>query len=187
MQKQHFFYLISLDLSIAVPITNSLTMLITTLAGQALGEGRINAGIYSSAEVITYANHGWDGVGARSMGDLHKLYIIVCAINHFCKGSYFWNRFLWTRCRELRGKCRLQTVSHLSYDFWDTVDQEHVRGVSSDWRSHEDQGEKRPSGVKKNVFLSLSQSLLLFKGDRHSLVENDKLFWRKKSRILLQT
>lgn len=101
MQKQHFFYLISLDLSIAVPITNSLTMLITTLAGQALGEGRINAGIYSSAEVITYANHGWDGVGARSMGDLHKLYIIVCAINHFCKESYFWNRFLWTRCREL--------------------------------------------------------------------------------------
>ena len=49
MQKQHFFYLISLDLSIAVPITNSLTMLITTLAGQGLGEGRINAGNYSSA------------------------------------------------------------------------------------------------------------------------------------------
>ena len=37
------------DLSIAVPITNSLTMLITTLAGMALGEGRINAGIYGSA------------------------------------------------------------------------------------------------------------------------------------------
>lgn len=82
MQK-HFFYLISLDLSIAVPITNSLTMLITTLAGQALGEERINAGIYSSAEEITYANHGWDGVGARSMGDLHKLYIIVCASKSF--------------------------------------------------------------------------------------------------------
>ena len=33
------------DLSIAVPITNSLTMLITTLAGRILGEGKINAGI----------------------------------------------------------------------------------------------------------------------------------------------
>lgn len=57
----------------------------------------------------------------------------------------------------------------------ETVDQEYVQGVSGDWRSHEDQG-KKPSAVKKKVFLSLSQSLLPFKGDRHSLVENDKLF-----------
>jgi len=49
MQKHFFYFDILTDLSIAVPITNSLTMLITTLAGQALGEGRINAGIYSSA------------------------------------------------------------------------------------------------------------------------------------------
>ena len=33
------------DLSIAVPITNSLTMIITTLAGKMLGEGNINTGI----------------------------------------------------------------------------------------------------------------------------------------------
>lgn len=38
--------LISVDLSIAVPITNSLTMIITTLAGKMLGEGNINTGIY---------------------------------------------------------------------------------------------------------------------------------------------
>lgn len=37
---------ISVDLSIAVPITNSLTMIITTMAGKMLGEGNINAGIY---------------------------------------------------------------------------------------------------------------------------------------------
>ena len=40
---------ISIDLSIAVPITNSLTMIITTLAGKMLGEGNINAGIYDVA------------------------------------------------------------------------------------------------------------------------------------------
>ena len=33
------------DLSIAVPITNSLTVIITTLTGKLLGEGNINAGI----------------------------------------------------------------------------------------------------------------------------------------------
>jgi len=38
--------LIYVDLSIAVPITNSLTMTITTLAGKMLGEGNINIGIY---------------------------------------------------------------------------------------------------------------------------------------------
>lgn len=41
-----YLTLASVDLSIAVPITNSLTMLITTLVGQALGEGRINAGTF---------------------------------------------------------------------------------------------------------------------------------------------
>ena len=38
--------LIFVDLSIAVPITNSLTMIITTVAGKMLGEGNINTGIY---------------------------------------------------------------------------------------------------------------------------------------------
>lgn len=33
------------DLSVAVPITNSLTMIITTLTGKLLGEDNINAGI----------------------------------------------------------------------------------------------------------------------------------------------
>ena len=35
------------DLSVAVPITNSLTMIITTLTGKLLGEDNINAGIYN--------------------------------------------------------------------------------------------------------------------------------------------
>ena len=39
--------LLSIDLSIAVPITNSLTMIITTLAGKMVGEGKINTGIYN--------------------------------------------------------------------------------------------------------------------------------------------
>lgn len=41
-----YLTLVSADLSIAVPITNSLTMLITTLTGRILGEGKVNAGTF---------------------------------------------------------------------------------------------------------------------------------------------
>ena len=37
-------FIILTDLSIAVPVTNSLTLIITTLVGRILGEGEINAG-----------------------------------------------------------------------------------------------------------------------------------------------
>lgn len=42
----YYLTLASVDLSIAVPITNSLTMIITTLAGKMLGEGNINTGTF---------------------------------------------------------------------------------------------------------------------------------------------
>lgn len=41
----YYLTLASADLSVAVPITNSLTMIITTLTGKLLGEDNINAGI----------------------------------------------------------------------------------------------------------------------------------------------
>lgn len=53
---------ISVDLSIAVPITNSLTMIITTMAGKMLGEGNINAGIYYVALSSFSANSKFNGM-----------------------------------------------------------------------------------------------------------------------------
>lgn len=38
--------LASTDLTIAVPITNSLTMIVTMLVGRILGEGNINTGAF---------------------------------------------------------------------------------------------------------------------------------------------
>lgn len=42
----YYLTLASADLSVAVPITNSLTMIITTLTGKLLGEDNINAGTF---------------------------------------------------------------------------------------------------------------------------------------------
>jgi len=42
----YYLTLASVDLSVAVPITNSLTMIITTLTGKMLGEGNINTGTF---------------------------------------------------------------------------------------------------------------------------------------------
>lgn len=53
---------ISVDLSIAVPITNSLTMIITTMAGKMLGEGNINAGIYYVALSSFSTNSKFNGM-----------------------------------------------------------------------------------------------------------------------------
>lgn len=53
---------ISLDLSTAVPITNSLTMIITTMAGKMLGEGNINAGIYYVALSSFSTNSKFNGM-----------------------------------------------------------------------------------------------------------------------------
>lgn len=53
---------ISVDLSVAVPITNSLTMIITTMAGKMLGEGNINAGIYYVALSSFSTNSKFNGM-----------------------------------------------------------------------------------------------------------------------------
>lgn len=53
---------ISLDLSTAVPVTNSLTMIITTMAGKMLGEGNINAGIYYVALSSFSTNSKFNGM-----------------------------------------------------------------------------------------------------------------------------
>lgn len=42
----YYLTLASADLSVAVPVTNSLTMIITTLTGRLLGEDNINAGTF---------------------------------------------------------------------------------------------------------------------------------------------
>ncbi|KAL9980817.1 hypothetical protein ACROYT_G009455 [Oculina patagonica] len=48
----YYLTLASVDLSIAVPITNSLTMIITTLTGKLLGEGNINAGTFIGMSLV---------------------------------------------------------------------------------------------------------------------------------------
>ncbi|XP_074635388.1 transmembrane protein 234 homolog [Acropora palmata] len=47
-----YLTLASADLSIAVPVTNSLTLIITTLVGRILGEGEINAGAFLGMVLI---------------------------------------------------------------------------------------------------------------------------------------
>ncbi|XP_029185435.2 transmembrane protein 234 homolog [Acropora millepora] len=47
-----YLTLASADLSIAVPVTNSLTLIITTLVGRILGEGEINTGAFLGMVLI---------------------------------------------------------------------------------------------------------------------------------------